>query len=561
MMKHGTPDGGFSIESLGEDTTENARHQLALLEKSLGSSPDPADAPALLDEAYRAAHSLKAAIDARRMPNVDRLARRVQDVVRATRAGSLAVTRDLSSVLSSIARIARDALDAVSEGKAEPLSASTAAATLEEMLAHPGTWSAPPALSAQPFVWAKVEAGRLGAAGDAAGDARSASAAYAHAAAATAALAEKLRSALDAHEEAVKRLREFIPGALATASRGESTTAVAAELAESLSAVSLNKADLDHSIAESATAVREAAILGSRAAERAETALSTLRSVRLDALLEQLSPIVRRGGRVTGREVEFTHEPTNVEIDAARADEVVSLLKSCFRALAGLPAARPRGGRRGAVIPARLSLSANAAGNDLSLRLALSGGAPGAERLKTALATVRKHVEGAGGRMESETRRGENASLLMTIRSAAVVTSRTAEFVFARAGDTCYALPASAVVECIEANMSIEDYEMDGMRLATLRMNDTRDPRQGVVVQTPRGGALLLFDAIGSREVALETTGGGDSWGMAGISGSVRRPDGTTARLVDLAVLLPEPAAEKTRAVTSGKSSGARPKR
>ncbi len=159
-MNHELADGGFSIESLGEDTTENARHQLALLEKSLGSSHDPAEAPALLDEAYRAAHALKGAVDAHRMPNVDRLARRLQDIVRATRTGSLAVTKDLDSVLSSVARIARDALDAVSAGSAEPLSASTAAAALEEMLEHPGEWSAPPALSVQPFRWAKVEAGQ-----------------------------------------------------------------------------------------------------------------------------------------------------------------------------------------------------------------------------------------------------------------------------------------------------------------------------------------------------------------------------------------------------------------
>ena len=561
-MNHELADSGFSIESLGEDTTENARHQLALLEKSLGSSHDPAETPALLDEAYRAAHSLKAAIDAQRMPNVDRLARRVQDIVRATRAGSLAVTKDLGSVLSSVARIARDALDAVTAGSAEPLSASTAAAALEEMLEHPGAWSSPPALSAQPFRWAKVEAGRLRAAGDAAGEARAAAAAYVHAAATAAELAEKLRSALAAHEAAVKRLREFIPGALATAARGESTTTVVAELAESLSAVSLNQVDLDHSIAESAAAVREAAVRGTRSAENSETAFSTLRSVRLDALLQDLPPIVRRAARDSGREVEFAHEPTNVEIDAARADEVVSVLKSCVHALAGLPAPRRRrAGRADAAPAARLSLFARAAGNDLYLRFAVAGGAPGVEQLNAALSPLRKRVERASGGMEAETRKGQNASVLLTIRSAAVVTSRSAEFVFARAGDTWYALLASAVVECIEAGMSIEDYQLDGTRLATLRMNDTQDPREGVVVQTPRGGALLLFDSIGTREVALQTTGGGDSGGMVGISGSVRRPDGSTARLVDLAVLLPVPAQEQGRVITSRKSSTSQPKR
>ena len=78
IMDHELEDGGFSIESLGENTTETARSQLALLEESLGAAIGPAETLALLDEAYRAAHSLKAAIDGRQMPNVVGLARRVQ---------------------------------------------------------------------------------------------------------------------------------------------------------------------------------------------------------------------------------------------------------------------------------------------------------------------------------------------------------------------------------------------------------------------------------------------------------------------------------------------------
>jgi hypothetical protein len=556
IMDDERDDGGFSIESLGEDTAENARHQLALLEKSLGSSADSTGSPALLDEAYRAAHSLKSAIDARRMPNVDRLARRVQDVVRATRSGTLAVTKDLGSVLSSVARIARDALDAVTSGNAEPLSASTAAAALEEMLEHPGTWIAPVALSAQPFRWAKVEAGRLGAAGDAAGEAQAAAAAFVRAAASSADLAERLRSALDAHDQAVKNLREIIPGALATAARAESTATVAAQLAEFVSAVRLNRTDFDDAVAQSVAAVREAAVVGTRAAERAETAFSTLRGVRLDALLEDLPPVAHRGGRDSGREVVFAHEPTNVEIDAARAEEVVSLLKGCVHALAGLQTPRRR--RAAGAHPTQLSLFARAAGHDLYLRFALDGGAPREEQLNAALAQIRKRIERGGGGLEAETRTGDSASLLLTIRSAAIVTSRSAEFVFARAGDTWYALPASAVVECIEAGLSIQEYELDGVRPATLRMNDTREPRQGIAVRTPRGGALLLFDAIGASEGALQTTGTGDSGGMAGISGSVRRPDGSTALLVDLEVLLPALPREKLLPLTSTKRGSSR---
>jgi hypothetical protein len=76
-------------------------------------------------------------------------------------------------------------------------------------------------------------------------------------------------------------------------------------------------------------------------------------------------------------------------------------------------------------------------------------------------------------------------------------------------------------------------------------MNDTRDPREGVVVKTPRGGAVLLFDAVGGREVGVQAAVGNDADAMAGVAGSVRRPDGSTARLVDLGALLPAPEAHK----------------
>ena len=72
-------------------------------------------------------------------------------------------------------------------------------------------------------------------------------------------------------------------------------------------------------------------------------------------------------------------------------------------------------------------------------------------------------------------------------------------------------------------------------------MNDTEDPHRAVVVKTARGGAVLLFDGIGSKETGLQTSGAGDAPRIAGIAGTVRRPDGSSARLLDLSVLLPEP--------------------
>jgi chemotaxis protein histidine kinase CheA len=540
IMNDELPDGGFSIESLGDDAAEQARHQLSLLEKSLGSSRDPAEAEALLDEAYRAAHSLKSAIDPRRMPNVDRLARRVQDVVRATRSGTLAVTPALGSMLASVARIARGALDAVSGGGAEPLSASSAAAALEEVLAHPGAWTVPPALSGAPVQWARVEATRLHAAGEAAGDARAAATAFARAAHESGDMADRMRAALEKHEREMQGLLDALPAGLGRAARGEPTTSVAAELVEMVSALGITASQLGQSLSRTNSAVREAAAQGTRAAEKAETAFGSLRSVRLDALLDDLPRTVRRLARNAGRAVELVLQPTNLEVHAERAEKVNSLVKICLRAMIGLSRTRGRTARSGAAArSARISVRGSSEGESLCLRLAFDGATPDKEHLKAALEAAQRRLSRDDGTLEVESRKGENASILLTVRLAAAAASRSEEFVLARAGEAWYAILAASVVECIEAGMSMPDYMLDGARLPTLRMNDTLNPRVGVVVKTPRGSAVLLFDVVGGREIALQTTGGSGAELVAGISGSVRRPDGRLALLVDLAVLLP----------------------
>ncbi|HTO21366.1 MAG TPA: Hpt domain-containing protein, partial [Spirochaetia bacterium] len=227
------PGGGFSLESLGEDPGESARAQLAGLEKSLESCGEAAEVAALVDEVYRAAHSLKSAVDPMRLPNVDRLARRIQDVVRQARSGAIPVTLELGAVLASIARVARAALD--DPQGPEPLSASSAAATLEEMLEHPATWSAPPGFLGRPFSWSRVEAGRLDAAGDAARSARSAFSAFQKAAEESADVVGRFRAALSEHQRALEALREVIPRAMGAAARGEPTASAAAELGETVS--------------------------------------------------------------------------------------------------------------------------------------------------------------------------------------------------------------------------------------------------------------------------------------------------------------------------------------
>lgn len=541
------PDDGFSLESLGEDPREIARSQLAVLEKSLESCREPAQTAALIDEAYRAAHSLKSAVDPMRMPNVDRLARRVQEVVRLARSGAIPVTLELGAVLASIARVARDALE-MPQGP-EPLSAASAAATLEEMLEHPTSWSAPPGLLNRPFNWSKVEAGRLDAAGEAARVARSAFSAFQRAAVESTDVVERFRSALVEHQRALEALRQVIPRAMGAAARGEPTAAAASELGETVSRLAGLASDLDLPLSRTASAVKEAAVQGGRAADTAEAAFSSLTCVRLDALLEELPRVVRRAAKAAGTSLELAQEPTNVEVIASRAETVRTLITRTIRAVVGAlpagktPSRRARGERSRNAHPhgARLSLFARSAGDSLYLRIAVAGATPNVQKLKDSLSKLQRPLAKEGAGAEAEAKKGEGASILLTVRSAAAVTSRTAEFLFARAGTSWYAVPSSAVVECVDGGLSMSEYVLDGVRVPTLRMNDTRDPRQAVIVKTPRGGAALLFDEVGTREAGLQTAGSGDGPHVAGIAGSVRRPDGTSTMLLDLTVLLPAP--------------------
>jgi len=290
-------------------------------------------------------------------------------------------------------------------------------------------------------------------------------------------------------------------------------------------------------------AVRKASLAGRRAADIAEGAFASLASVRLDALLQFLPRLARGASRRAGVSVDLLQEPTNVEVVAARSDVVISLLSRCVTAAIGAASAagarRRRGGPNAPAPSLRLSVFARAAGESLHLRLALAGPVPDSAALEEALQPVRRMVRRDGAGLDAESRKGERASILLTVRGAASVSSRTAEFIFARSGESWYAIPAAAVVECMDGGLSMSEYRLDGERLPTLRMNDTVDPQRAVVVKTPRGGAVLLFDGIGSKETGLQTSGG-DAPRIAGIAGSVRRLDGSSASLLDLTVLLPE---------------------
>jgi hypothetical protein len=62
-----------------------------------------------------------------------------------------------------------------------------------------------------------------------------------------------------------------------------------------------------------------------------------------------------------------------------------------------------------------------------------------------------------------------------------------------------------------------------------------------VVVRTARGGALLLFDEVGEREFAVQASDRNSSGLTSGVSGLAKRADGSTAQVVDLALLIPTP--------------------
>ncbi len=536
-MSDELPHDGFSIEGLGESAQEQARHQLALLEVNLTAMRDPSGASALMDEVFRAAHALRWAAEPHDARTLLRLARRMQDVVKATRSGRLRVHPDLCSVLASIARIARDALDDVIDGKAETAGASSAAATLEEMLTRPETWTAPASLAAGPAQFARVDARRLGAAESAAGQAGAAAEQITKAAEEAAATAQRIRSLLAEQDTAVKALREALPRGLARAAGGEAVTIVAAELSEAVGGLVERSTEVDQLLSRSAARVREAALAGAHAVEAAGAALSTLGGVRLDSLLHSLPGLVRRAARQSGREIDCAIETAGIEVDGQLAEAASGAINACARALLAPLTPRRRGRRP--VVKGRMTLLVEAGrqAGSVSIHVTSRGAAGAPVRMAGSLAAAQKRLRKHGGSLELESRAGQRAALHLTIPSSRAAERGSAEFIVARAGDSWYAIPSLSVIECIEAGLSHSDYTFEGAPLPSLRMNGTREPREAVVVRTGQAGAVLLFDEISGSEAATPVPPSADQERMEGVSGTVRRADATVASVIDLEAL------------------------
>ncbi len=268
-----------------EASLDEARRLLTFLAESAGSLRKTRDPGAVLDEAYRAAHSLKGELDQAVMPGVVRIARLVQDVVRAVRAGRIPAGAEVGSMLDFAARGALEFLEAHVAGAPDSGACESAARALETLLAQPARLQDAEGSGGQAgLVLTRVDARRLRAAQAAAGESGAAAALAARTAEESLALLSGLRTLAAQQERGVRELLEAIPGGLAAAARGQPTTSIAGELSARVAAFGRIASEFEESFSGFTARLREAAKKGERASAAAREAAARIGSVRLAAL-------------------------------------------------------------------------------------------------------------------------------------------------------------------------------------------------------------------------------------------------------------------------------------
>ena len=256
---------------------EDARRQLDFLEEGMHALADTPAAPSLLDEAYRAAHSLKAGFAEAEMPQAARIARLVQDCVQAVRAGRLRASADLGALFVSAARAARDVLDARVAGRMEPGSAAAAASALEHLLARPAaSLTGAEERPHDPLKLSQVDARQLQAAKAASQTAASAAASFAKTCGDAGRLLASFREMARKQDQASRELLDALPKGLAEAANGVPPTAIAADLAERIAALGATVEDFEESMSRFTGTVRDAATTGARAAAASGVILSRM---------------------------------------------------------------------------------------------------------------------------------------------------------------------------------------------------------------------------------------------------------------------------------------------
>jgi chemotaxis protein histidine kinase CheA len=525
---------------LNEDSVEEARLQLAFLEEGMGALRETPDAHALMDEAYRAAHSLKGALEQAELPHVVRIARLVQEVVRAARAGRLSVSAEMGSLISAAARGARESLEARVAGSPDSGAAESAAVALESLLARPAQpRDTADASQRGSLVLTRVDARRLHAAIETARDTVSASASFARSEEDAAALLSEFRTAAGRQEQASRELLDAIPGGLAAAARGQPTTGIAGELAGRVAAFGRITADVEESLLRFAARLREAAQKGARAAAAASGALGRIGGVHLASLFAGFPRLMRRYAQKLRRAVDVVVDTGVVEIDASLAALVATAVNRCGRAFLDQVQQRPRRTRKGGAPGAvRLLLQASVAPGEVLVKLVHEGHPLARERLEKSLEDLRGRLGKKGITFELETNPGERSLVLLKVPRPRGPGLLAESFILGRAGDYLYAIPASSIEECVAALPAGTEYLMRGERLPIVSMGGSAATGAGVVVRAEETKVVLLFDSLEGEENLSPAPIEYAAAQAPGIAAAAARADGSVALILDVASYL-----------------------
>jgi len=484
-----------------ETSLDEARRLLVFLADSTDSLRNAQDAGSVLDETYRAAHSLKAELERAGMPGVVRIARLVQEVVRAVRAGRIPPRAEVGSLLSYAARSALDLLEAHVAGAADTGAWQSAARALEALLAQP----APLSLSEGPgasdkLVRTLVDARRLRHAQEAAVEAGAAAALVARAAEESVTLLSGLRALAAKQERGARELLDAIPAGLAAAARGQPTTSIAGDLSARVGALSGITSEFEDSLSSFTSRLREAAKKGERVSAAAADAASRIGSIRLSALFAGFAGLARGHARKTSVPVEIAVDVHDLEIDAALADTVVTAMNRCARVLLDEPTRKPGTRKKTSIPESRLLLQAEAEGSDVRVSLHHQGRVKPKEKLQEVLSGVLAQLERKGIHGGIEPENGAGAVFFLKVPGPRGQGSLGGSFILGRAGDSLYAIPVSAVLKCIAAPPP-GDYPLGEEKARVIPMAGTETPRAGVVVSGAGGRkAVLLFDKLEGEE-------------------------------------------------------------
>jgi chemotaxis protein histidine kinase CheA len=507
------------LEEIEESPRDTARRQIALLEAGL-SSAGQVDS-ALMDETYRAAHLLRGAVDPAASPGLANIARQLQALVLATRAGSVTLGPGVLPLLRAAARAARAELERGRAGS----SADEAAAALAAFLAGTGAPAAILQRSDGPVRYSRIEDRRLHAARAALAAAGPSVAALSRVAEQAAATGTRLREMGARRAGLAAELLAAIPDALAAAARGVPVSEIAGGLAERFSGFGEFLVQGEDALAGMAAQVREAADATVRSTAALEAALSRIDRVFVRNVLSGIGAGAGSAARAAGRQVAVQTDLGDAEIPASMATLLRSAVQECIRIMASPATSERKGARPRDALSLSVKCGEEAGGFRVSIEL--KGNPVPGLTLEKRLAPVSLRLARARGSLEVRPTRGRAVSVLVTLPVPARSETSTDSFVLVRAGGALWAVPASKVEECVPALAPGTDYVRDGKRLRVLALGGTSQPAFALIVKTRRGRAAVTVEEIVGEET-MRAEAAGD-----GAPAAAARADGTKAVIAD----------------------------